>query len=244
VIVLGELIAAGGAYLWCARRVRRWPAARTLAFAAGLVALGLALIVLDGPADRRLSAHMAQHLVLVLVAAPLLVLGSPLAIALRATGARASRALGWPLIAHPLAGWCALSVVLAASHLTGVYDAAVRHPVLHVAEHVAYVTAAVLFWRPVLGADPVPHRPGTAGRVLYLLSAAGPMAIVGVAMAQSTRPWYAAYAGPGALSDQHAAGVLMWIGAGLAMGVITLVVAWSAIVREHRRQVAYEEATA
>jgi putative membrane protein len=240
-ILVVELLAAAAAYLWAARRARRWPAARSAAFLGGLVALLVALVGLDAAADRTLVAHMAQHLVLVFIAAPLLVLGSPLALALRAAGLPARRLLRAPALAHPLVGWCALPAAMAVTHFSGLYELALRHPPVHVAEHALYLGAGALFWRPVLGADPVPHRPGVAGRVLYLMLAAGPLAVVGVAMESSTHPWYAAYAGPGALADQRDAGALMWVGGGLALAAITMAVAWSGVVREHRRQVAYEE---
>ena len=83
VVLAAELLAAAAAYVWAARRVR-WPPWRTGAFVAGLAALAVALVVLDGAADRTLTAHMAQHLVRVYAAAPLLVLGSPIALGLRA----------------------------------------------------------------------------------------------------------------------------------------------------------------
>jgi cytochrome c oxidase assembly factor CtaG len=241
-VLAGELLAAAAAYVWGARRVQAWPLARTAAFLAGLAALAVALIVLDGAADRTLVAHMAQHLVLVFAAAPLLVLGSPIALALRAARSPARRLLRAPALAHPVVGWCALPAAMAITHFTGIYDLAVRHAAVHVAEHGVYLGAAAMFWRPVLGADPVPHRPGLAGRLLYLLLAAAPLALVGVAMQSSTHVWYPAYAGPSALADQRDAGALMWVGGGLALAVVTLCVAWSGVLREHRRQVAYEEA--
>lgn len=186
---------------------------------------------------------MVQHLVLAFVAAPLLVLASPLALALRATRARARRALAAPALAHPILAWLALPATMALTHLTGLYQAALEHPVLHAAQHVAYLGAAALFWRPVLGADPVPHRPGPIGRLVYLVLAAGPLAVVGVAMESSTRPWYAAYAGhPDALADQHAAGAIMWVSGGIALAVMVVATTWAAVEREHRRRLAYEEA--
>ena len=239
-----ELIAVAVAYLWGARRVRGWPAWRAAAFVAGLAALAVALVALDAGADRTLVAHMVQHLVLVFVAAPLLVLGSPVALALRATRRGARRVLAVPALAHPLVAWCALPAAMAGTHFSGLYELALRQPVVHVAEHVLYLVAAALFWRPVLGADPVPRRPRFVGRVLYLMLAAGPLALVGVALQQSDRVWYAAYAGPGGLADQRDAGAVMWVGGGLALAAITLGVAWSALLREHRRQLAYEEMTA
>jgi putative membrane protein len=235
-VLLAELLAAAALYRAGARRVRGWPAWRGACFAAGLVALGLALLALD--VRRSITAHMAQHLVLAFVAAPLLVLGSPLALGLRAT--RARRGLGAAWMARPGVGWIALAALMAASQVPRVYDATIGHPLLHVAEHVAWLGAAVLFWRVVVGADPVPHRPGPLGRLLYLLLFSAPMGATGAWLMWSRAPWYAGHS----LADQRDAGVLMLVGGGLALAATTVAVAWAAILREHRRQVAYEQAVA
>jgi putative membrane protein len=233
-ILCCELLAAAALYRAGARRVRGWPAWREVCFAAGLVALAVALLAID--AGRSLTAHMVQHLTLVFVAAPLLVLGSPLALALRASGARRALRAAW--IARPGVGWVLLAALMAASQAPAVVAAVARHPLLHVAEHVAWLAAAVLFWRVVAGADPVPHRPGPTGRLLYLLLFSAPMAATGAWLMWSTAPWYAGHT----LADQRNAGVLMLVGGGLALATISVVAAWAAILREHRRQVAYEEA--
>jgi putative membrane protein len=237
VVLAGELVAAGAAYAWAAFRVGRWPARRGAAFAGGLAVVAAALVGLDGAAHRWLSAHMAQHLLLVFGAAPLLVLGSPVALALRATGGRARRALRLAPLAHPALGLIALAATMAGTHFTGLYAAALAHPALHAAEHVAYLGAAALFWRPVLGADPVPARPGPVGRLLYLMLASGPLSLVGVAMESSRRPWYAAYP---SLEDQHTAGAVMWVGGGFALAAITVAAVWAALHREHRRRLEVE----
>jgi putative membrane protein len=235
-VLLAELLAAAVLYRAGARRVRGWPRWRGACFAGGLVVLVPALLVLD--AGRSLTAHMAQHLVLAFAAAPLLVVGSPLALGLRATGARRGLRAAW--VARPGVGWAALAAVMPVSQLPAVYAAAARHPVLHAAEHVAWLTAAVLFWRVVAGADPVPHRPGPVGRVLYLLLFSAPMGATGAWLMWSGAPWYAGHS----LGDQRGAGALMLVGGGLALAATTVAVAWAAILREHRRQLAYEEAIA
>jgi putative membrane protein len=235
-VLLAELLAAGALYAIGARRVRGWPAWRGACFAAGLGALALALLALD--AGRSLTAHMGQHLALAFVVAPLLVLGSPLALGLRATGARRVLRAAW--VARPGVGWAALAALMALSQLPAVYGAAARHPLLHAGEHVAWLAAAVLFWRVVAGADPVPHRPGPLGRLLYLLLFSAPMGATGAWLMWSSAPW-----DPGhSLADQRDAGVLMLVGGGLALAATTVAVAWAAILREHRRQVAYEQAVA
>ena len=236
VVVLAELLAVAALYRAGARRVRGWPAWRGACFAAGLVALALALLALD--VRRSLTVHMAQHLVLAFVAAPLLVLGSPLALGLRATHARRALRAAW--VARPGVGWFALAALMAASQVPGVYRATVDHPLLHVVEHLTWLVAAALFWRVVVGADPVPHRPGPLGRLLYLLLFSAPMGATGAWLMWSSAPWYAGHS----LADQRDAGVLMLVGGGLALAAVTVAVAWAAILREHRRQVAYEQAVA
>jgi putative membrane protein len=236
VVLLAELLLAGALYRAGARRVRAWPAWRSACFAAGLAGLAVALLALD--AGGSVSVHMVQHLVLVFVAAPLLVLGSPLSLGLRATGARRGLRAAW--VARPGVGWVALAALMAVSQVPSVYDATVRHPLPHVFEHVAWLAAAVLFWRVVAGADPVPHRPGPLGRLLYLLLFSAPMGATGAWLMWSSAPWYAGHS----LADQRDAGAIMLVGGGLALAAITVAVAWAAILREHRRRLAYEEAVA
>jgi putative membrane protein len=234
--LLAELVAAAALYAVGARRVRGWPAWRGACFAAGLVALGLALVLLD--ARRSLTLHMAQHLALAFGAAPLLVLGSPLALALRATGAR--RALRFAWLARPGVGWVALAATMALTHVPAVFDAMERHPLVHVAVHVAWLGSAALFWRVVIGADPVPGRPGVVGRLLYLLLFAAPMGATGAWLQWSSAPWYAGYS----LADQRQAGAIMLVFGGMALAATTVAATWAAILREHRRRLAYEEAIA
>jgi putative membrane protein len=213
-----------------------WPAWRGACFAAGLGALALALLGLD--AQRSLTVHMAQHLVLVFVAAPLMVLGSPLALGLRATRARRALRAAW--LARPGVGWVALAALMAGSQVPAVHEATIRHPLVHVADHGAWLACALLFWRVVAGADPVPHRPGPLGRLLYLLLFSAPMGATGAWLMWSSTPWYAGHS----LTDQRNAGALMLVGGGLALAAITVAAGWAAILREHRRRLAYEEAVA
>jgi cytochrome c oxidase assembly factor CtaG len=233
-VVTAELAVVAGVYGAAMRRVARWPAWRAACFAAGLAVAGGAVAV-DPPT---LTLHMAQHLVLAFASAPLLVLGSPLALALRATRRRPARR--WTRIGHPAAGWIALALVMALGHLPAVLDGAEAHAGAHAALHLGWLGAGVLFWRPVLGADPVPHRPGTIGRLAYLLVFAAPMAATGAALQWSAAPWYAGHG----LGDQRDSGVLMLVGGGLALAAWTVAIAWAAVLREHRRRLAVEELTA
>jgi putative membrane protein len=233
---LGPALLALG-YAWAARRTP-WPWRRTAAFATGCVALGGALAA----SDARLSSHMAEHLALTMVAPPLLLMGAPLRLALRtlpAGGPRraAGRALHAlrPLVFPPVA-FALFATTILATHLTPFFDAAVRHPGLHVLEHVLYLTTALLFWAPVVGADPLP-RLGWLGRTLMLLGSMPAMSVVGVLLEQATTPRYSSYP---SLADQRTAGALMWVGSSAIAAVFTLVLGWQALAHEERQQRARE----
>jgi len=240
------LARAGG--IGAARRPG-WPAARVAAFALGLAALIVALSPpLDARADARLSAHMVQHLLLTLVAAPLLVAGTPFALLLRALprgGARrlmrALRSRPARVLLHPLVAWSLLPALMLVTHLTGLYELALRHPPVHAAEHAAYLAAALLFWLPALSDAPLPHRLGPVGRLLYLLLAMPAMAAPGVVLSIEQHVRYRSYGtDAGALADQHAAGAIMWVAGSVLAGALTVIAAWLALEQEERRAVARE----
>lgn len=236
------------------RRSRAWPVRRTLAFAAGLIA---ALAALASPlawrADTLLSAHMLQHLVLTLVAAPLVVIGAPLSLALqalrerpRARLAQIVRSRPVRLLTHPLVTWSAFAATLLATHLTGFYDLAVRQAPVHGLEHALYAATALLFWLPVLGANPVRRLHGWLGRTLYLLVAMTPMSTVSAALVYADAPRYPSYVasarelGVSALADQQVAGAYMWVFGSLLMVTATVAIGWQALLREERRQQALD----
>jgi putative membrane protein len=242
-------------YGWGVRRAGgRWPWTRAAAFAAGVGAALAALCSgLDGYATELLSIHMAQHLALTLVAAPLLVAGAPVALALRTLPrggrhalARLLRSRTARLLTHPLTTWTLFVGVILASHLTGLYEAALRHPAVHAGEHLLLLTTGILFWLPVLGAEPIPHRPGWVGRTLYLLLAMPAMGSVGVVLSISEHVRYPSYIAPAramgvsALGDQHAAGALMWAGGSILAAALTAWISWIWLVREEARAVARE----
>jgi cytochrome c oxidase assembly factor CtaG len=196
---------------------------------------------------------MVQHLALALVAAPLLVAGAPVALALRALprGGRHGladviRSKPARVLTHPLVTWTLFAATMIGTHLTGLYEATLRDPALHAAEHVLYLGTAVLFWLPVLGAEPIPHRPAWAARMLYLLTAMPAMGFAGIVLSTDEHVRYAAYLAPArrlgvsALADQHAAGAIMWVGGSAIAAVLTMVAAWTALMQEERRAVARE----
>jgi cytochrome c oxidase assembly factor CtaG len=227
-----EALMSGALYVSAARRVERWPAARTATFLAGVA---ITFVTLGLP-DEDLRVHMVQHLTLALVAAPLLVAGSPLALALRAAHRPARALLRAPALAHPLLGWLALSTMMVVAHVPAVWDAT-DHGLAHVGAHAAWLAAGALFWRPLIGVDPVPHRPRAIGRLLLLIAAMAPMGAVGATMLDARTAWYA---GTTAAATRDA-GAIMWIGGGCLLALATVALGWSAVVAEHRRQVRVEE---
>ncbi len=166
---------------------------------------------------------MVQHLLLTMVAAPLLVLGAPVTLALRAWPGTARRRLlsiirSAParVLSNPLIAWSLFFAVMWGSHVTGFYEATLRSPSIHAAEHIAYLTSALLFWMPVVGVEPIRSRLSHPARILYLFLAMPAMAFLGLAIFSADHvlnPTYAAAQGVAhALADQRVAGALMWTG--------------------------------
>jgi putative membrane protein len=232
------------AYAAGARRAHRWPAARSVAFAGGLAVLALALCSgIEVWADRRLSVHMAQHLLMTFVAAPLLVLGAPVRLALASTSRDTGRAIArlasgrLGLILHAAVAAVVFAAATLLLHLPGVYDAAVRSDWIHVLVHAAFLGTAIVFWTPLLAPEPIAHRMSATAKLLYLILAMPAMAVVGVVMNSSAGPLYSAYPD---LADQRLAGALMWIGGGTVLGAAFLICGWLALLAEERRAVARE----
>ena len=221
-----------------------------LAFlASGIAVLIVALLPpFDAVADRQLSVHMVQHLLIVFVAAPLIVAGAPIRLALRTLPRDGRQALGRLLntrivhaVTHPVVAWSIFAVVLLGTHIPAFYDLTLRAPAVHAGEHALYLWAALVFWAPLIAVDPVPHRLSSIGAVLYMLTAMIPMTIVGVWLLTADRVVYPHYAGyAGALTDQHNGAVIMWLGGTGLMIVGTLVTVWLALLREERHARARE----
>jgi cytochrome c oxidase assembly factor CtaG len=252
------LLANALAYLGALVRLSRvgspWPHRRAACFVGGLVVLSASLQSgLDTFAADLLSAHMAQHLLLTLVVPPLLLLGAPVTLALRALPRTARRALGAALtgavarvVTNPVVSWPIFTAVMVGSHFSPLYEAAVTTPAVHAVEHALYLGAGLVFWVPVVGADPVPRPRQPAVRLLYLMLAMPPMALVGVALASAGAVRYPSYLEPAqalaisALADQHDAGMMMWLGGSAVLAAATVAVGWHALVREERRQAVRE----
>ncbi len=242
-----------GLYLGASTRIPGWPRRRTAAFLAGVAVVLTALQSgYDGWDERLLSAHMVQHMLLLILAPALLLAGRPALLLLRALPPgrrpRAARTLAALRPASAPLGCLALfSAIVLGTHLPGFYDATLRHPVLHDAEHLLYLVAGTALWWPILGDDPLPSRRlGGLGMLLYLLVAMAPMALVGAYLNRAASLVYAPYAAPAhalgisALTDQAQAGAIMWVGGDVVMIAVGLWAILAAMLAEEQQLAARE----
>jgi putative membrane protein len=198
------------------RAVRRRRRGEILAFVGGYLALGIALLSpLHTWASASVAAHMAQHLLLVMVAAPLLVLARPWHVALRVVSAARRRVAAAALsrVARATALLAPLVfglhvVVLWVWHAPPLWAAALARPGLHALEHAGLFGTALLFWWIALDAQ-ARRRLGPAASLVFLFTGAVQSTALGALLALADRPWYAP--GDSALHDQHLAGALMWV---------------------------------
>ncbi len=245
-------VAVAVVYVGAAVRLgRRWPVRYTAAFTAG-IACGVVAVDsgLDAYDDRLLSAHMSQHMILLLVAPLLLLIGRPATLALRTLRGPRRRSLARALErARPLTrAWCCLLVfalVVLLTHLPAFYDATLAHPLLHETEHGLFLIAGLLLWWPLLDGDPVlTERLSGLGRLVYLLIAMLPMALVGAYLNWQSVVVYPPYTdtarrlGVSALRDQATAGAIMWVLGNTIMVLVGLWAVMAALSDEERRQAA------
>jgi cytochrome c oxidase assembly factor CtaG len=221
-----------------------WQRRRTASFLGGLT---LCWFVLLGPVgaydDTFFWAHMVQHLALMMVIAPLLLLGSPVLLLLRATTPAFRRTWVLPVLrgraltalTRPAVGWLLFAGVLVGSHFSPFYEFALEHPFVHeYVEHPLYLGAALVYYYPLLPGNPGPRRVPYNVRALSLFSMMFPETLSGFFLYASTYVLYPYYAqverpfGPGPLVDQRLGGALMWGGSMIidSLWVSLAVLAW------------------
>ena len=215
-------------YAYGAGAMRAWPRRRSISFFVGLVAAAIALASpLDALGETIFAGHMVQHLVLMLVTAPLLAYGAPSLPMIRALPVGMRRALGRfqrrPLgrtvarAAHrPLLALAAHAVLLWLWHLPALYDAALRSETVHAVEHLSFLGSAFWFWVTIVPARRRLSAPYPV-RILAVFGNLLQSGALGALLLFAARPLYtgqlagAAVWGLSPLQDQQLAGVLMWI---------------------------------
>jgi len=240
--IMGLLYAAGSIHL--ARRGARVRRLERAAFWAGWVAIVAAVAPpMDRAAALTFSMHMVQHELLMLIGAPLLIVGRPivpwlwaLPARLRTVGGGAlqGRAVSraWGAATTPLVAWVAHGLTIWIWHVPALYEAAVENEAIHALQHAMFVGTAVLFWWGL-----VYGRYGRAAygaSALYVFTTMVHTGILGAAFTFSSVPFYPVYreralaAGLDPLNDQQLAGLLMWVPAGIVLTAcgLALVMAW------------------
>lgn len=230
-LALSLLLYSAGSLRLAARATQPGPQRRGRAFFyAGWTLLAAAVVSpLHEAGERSFAAHMLEHELMMLVAAPLLVLSRPLgpmlwafpaALRPRVAALGRSRAVGmpWSLLTGAVAATLLQTLVLWGWHAPRAFDLALAVPGWHVAQHVSFLVSALLFWYAMLCGPR--RRDGLAvGCLFFTATTSGAL---GALMAFSDSPWYAGYAGLGldafgltAAEDQQLAGLLMWVPGGL-----------------------------
>lgn len=229
-------------------------------FAGGLAIIGIALLSpLDALSAALFSAHMVQHLLLMLVAAPLLARGASLAPFLWALPLPWRRALGrgWQrsraarrvcgAITNPVTVWLLNLGALWAWHVPVLYQAALQNDAIHACEHASLLGASLLFWWLLV--QPSGRRRLSRGLdILYVFTTGVQMSVLGALLTFAPAPWYpvqevqAAAWGLTPLADQELAGLIMWVPSGVVylLAAGALFVAWlraeAAAMRRYERQ--------
>jgi putative membrane protein len=218
---------------WRERRLPQSALRRAAAFGVGILLLVVTLLSpLDVWGDQLFAAHMAQHLILMMLAPPLLVLGRPFVVALWALPAGGRRAVGvWWMrsrrlraligfLLGPLAAWLLASAALWFWHLPRPYELAFERPGVHVVEHLSFFLTSILFWRIVVD-GPQSGRLSIGGTMIFVVTFAMENAMLAALLIFAPRVLYSvhsatpAWSGLKPLEDQQLAGVLMWAVTGL-----------------------------
>jgi putative copper resistance protein D len=243
------IVVAIGWWLWAVRRVDSLhpanpvPRSRTIAFLAAMIALAFALVSGIGRYDSSLfSVHMVQHILLMLVAAPLIALSAPVTLILRLSSASTRRRWMLPILqsrpirvlAFPVTAWIIFAGVMWGSHFSALFDAALEDPLIHDLEHGLFLTSALLFWWPAVGLDPAPWRMSHPARIGHVFMQMTQNTFLAVVILNAPSVLYAHYAtlarpwGPSGIDDQRLAAGIMWLAGDLIFltAIMVLVAGW------------------
>lgn len=246
---LGLLYAIGSWRL--ARRKASLRRTERAAFWVGWMAMVAAVAPpLDAAAAQRFSMHMIQHELLMLVGAPLMIVGRPIvpwlwALPAGLRGAAAPALQGrvvaslWRWLTFPLAAWALHGFTLWVWHLPALYEAAVHHEGIHAFQHATFVATAVFFWWGLVYGRY--GRVAYGASVLYVFTTMVHSGILGALFTLSTRPFYGVYQdrawalGIDPTHDQQLAGLYMWIPASVVLMIFGLALALAWLSEAERR---------
>ncbi|MFC5801733.1 cytochrome c oxidase assembly protein [Streptomyces formicae] len=233
-VFLAGCLLALGLYAWGVVRLRRrgdaWPVGRTVFFTVGVLSIALVMCTaLNSYGMVMFSVHMVQHMVISMLSPILLLLGAPVTLALRALpvagrGAKGPRELLLALlhsrymkiVTHPAFTIPMFIASLYGLYFTPLFDFLMGSRAGHIAMMVHFLAVGLIFFWPIMGVDPGPHRPGYVMRMLELFAGMPFHAFFGIALMMASAPMVKAYENPPAslgitaLSDQNAAGGIAW----------------------------------
>jgi putative membrane protein len=239
-----------------ANRLSPWPA---VSFAMGIAAL---VIALDSPVhtvgEQLFWVHMTQHELVMLVAAPLLVMAAPLVPFLWALPRSWREWLGhasktmiwsatWIALSSAGAAWIIHAVALWVWHAPALFEAALHSERIHAVQHLCFLGSALLFWWTLIHGR---HgRLGYGAAVVYVFTTAAHNSVLGALLTFAPRAWYPTYAGTtqlwslSPLEDQQLGGLIMWVPAGVLLLVVglALLAAW---IGESQRRFEYTRMSA
>ncbi|MFE4367999.1 cytochrome c oxidase assembly protein [Streptomyces sp. NPDC056835] len=221
-------------YGWGVLRLRRrgdsWPVGRTVAFVIGVLTVALVMCTkLNDYGMVMFSVHMVQHMIISMVSPILLLLGAPVTLALRALpvagrGRKGPRELLLAvlhsryvrIVTHPAFTIPLFIASLYGLYFTPLFDFLMGSKTGHIAMMVHFLAVGLVFFWPIMGVDPGPHRPGYVMRMLELFAGMPFHAFFGIALMMASEPMVSAYRDPpaslgiDALTDQNAAGGIAW----------------------------------
>jgi putative membrane protein len=231
--LIGCLLALG-LYVWGVVRLRRrgdeWPVVRTVAFTAGVLTVVVTMCTrLNDYGMVMFSVHMVQHMIISMLSPILLLLGAPVTLTLRALptagrGRKGPRELLVALlhsrymrvITHPAFTIPLFIASLYALYFTPLFDFLMGSKVGHIAMMVHFLAVGLVFFWPIMGVDPGPHRPGYVMRILELFMGMPFHAFFGIALMMASQPMIKTFEHPPAslgvdpLSDMHFGGAIAW----------------------------------
>ncbi|MEX0168813.1 cytochrome c oxidase assembly protein [Streptomyces sp. LMG1-1-1.1] len=259
-------LAALGLYGWGVARLRRrgdaWPVSRTVFFTVGVLSVALMMCTkLNDYGMVMFSVHMVQHMVISMLSPILLLLGAPVTLALRALPVAGRGSLGprelllkllhsryMKVITHP-----AFTISMFVASLYGLYfsplfDFLMGSKAGHIGMMVHFLMVGLVFFWPIMGVDPGPHRPGYVMRMLELFAGMPFHAFFGIAMMMATGPLVDAYKNPpaslgiDALADQNAAGGIAWAFSEIPSVIVLIALVYQWYHSEQRQAVRKDRA--
>ncbi|MFC8126930.1 cytochrome c oxidase assembly protein [Streptomyces sp. NPDC057302] len=228
---LAALALYGWGMVRLVRRGDKWPVGRTISFVVGVLTILLVMCTkLNDYGMVMFSVHMVQHMIISMLSPILILMGAPITLALRALPVAARRGhkgprewLLWVLqsrymkiITHPAFTIPLFIASLYALYFTPIFDTLMGSKVGHIGMMVHFLAVGLVFFWPIMGVDPGPHRPGYIMRMLELFAGMPFHAFFGIALMMASEPMVGTYKNPpsslgiDALADQTAAGGIAW----------------------------------